>query len=278
MRWTEAPASRQDSSDRIRDRYLPTVTDNRAEPPDGARTSESSRSSRRSPRVPAWAWPVALLLLASGLALGVFAVYELRTVSQTSNISERQTVEPEFTPPATASAVPSGSPAPALPTETAAAQLTPTVTTTVTQTAAIPSGAVLDTMLAVAALLLLAGAVLPRFTRITPVRRGADDFASISAAAARAVTRQAMTTPGRLTMRAGTDPLTQSAAAGALASAATALAVARTQQLLSDPSTVGRELALSDDQIAQARRGVVTPQAWDVVASQALSDIGASGQ
>lgn len=254
------------------------MTDTGGGPADGAPTSEPARSSRRSRPVPVWAWPIALLLMASGLALGAYAVYELRTVSQTSNVSQRQTIEPESTPAAAASALPSASPTAAIATQTPTAQLTPTVTTTVTQTATIPADAVLITMLAVAALLLLGGALLPRFTRMSPVRRRTDDVASIAAAAARAVTRQAMTSPGRLTMRAGTDSLTQSAAAGALAAAATALAIARTRQLLSDPSRVGGQLVLSDDQIAQARRGVVTPQVWDAVASQALSDVGASGQ
>ncbi len=66
------------------------------------------------------------------------------------------------------------------------------------------------------------------------------------------------------------------AAAGALAAAATALAVARARQLLIDPSSVGEQLALSAEQIAQARRGVIPPQVWDLLAAQALSDVGAA--
>ncbi|MBJ7607943.1 MAG: hypothetical protein JF887_00725 [Candidatus Dormibacteraeota bacterium] len=230
-----------------------------------------------------------VIVMACGAALGSYALHEWRTLGATSVVTEQVTTQNQSpagsgSGPSEPTAGPSPtSPSPTSPPPTSGAPLSPSATaaansvsTRVTQSRSTPSDGVLGTMLGLATILVLAGAVLPRLLRRE--RGGAADLdvAPMEAAAARAVTRQALSTPGRLAMRAGTDQHTQVAAAGALAAAATALAVARARQLLIDPSSVGEQLALSAEQIAQARRGVIPPQVWDLLAAQALSDVGAA--
>ena len=130
-------------------------------------------------------------------------------------------------------------------------------------------------MLGLATILILTGALLPRVTKIV-LPGGEIDAAPLAAAAAAAVTRQvAVAAPrarGRPRATAAADPA-RSAAAGATAAAATALTLTRAQRLLAEPKNIGRQLGLSDDQVEQAHRRIISDGVWNTLAAQSLKDV-----